>query len=512
MTDFKRTNYATGQFLVAADFQREQDYHRALGRLHAAELHTSGIVRGLAVTQASDTDVRVDPGSAIDPQGNHLNISDPVLLSLEPGTQDGALQLTLTYHESMDASDRIVIGGTEFHTATREHAKFTLVRVELHESDTPPSSGALVLGTLYVRDGKLDGINPGLRRMAGAVLPPDISVGTITTTGWCKIPYIMGSVDILGGLTVGGALNATGGSVVFSQLQHRYDSRNAETEGYATIQNSLDHNGLLISGRVVTPPGGGTSMLRVVRIVDLLDVVGTLRISNGVQPADLYVAGSAYFSGNSTVSGNLVVGTNFSVQGYSYLGTAGSVAGSFHVAGNLSVSGTAYLRAKSGYVMDQFINRLDEELEIGDVVVVRDEGAVVYFGQDEAIPIPEVDLTDASYDTRVCGIVCDVHGEVVSDNVAEPRIYSEEDKSQIDTGRVGPGQIGHMVTMGAYAHCKVDADIAPIRAGDLLTSSPTRGHAQKVLDRSLALGAIIGKALAPLASGRGRIPILVTLQ
>ena len=71
---------------------------------------------------------------------------------------------------------------------------------------------------------------------------------------------------------------------------------------------------------------------------------------------------------------------------------------------------------------------------------------------------------------------------------------------------------GWMVTLGAYAHCKVDADIAPIKVGDLLTTSRTAGHAQKVLDQKKATGAIIGKALGSLSKGRGKIPVLVTLQ
>ena len=66
--------------------------------------------------------------------------------------------------------------------------------------------------------------------------------------------------------------------------------------------------------------------------------------------------------------------------------------------------------------------------------------------------------------------------------------------------------------MGAYAHCKVDADIAPIQVGDLLTTSPTRGHAQKVLDPTKAVGAILGKALGSLDKGKGKIPVLVLLQ
>jgi len=47
-------------------------------------------------------------------------------------------------------------------------------------------------------------------------------------------------------------------------------------------------------------------------------------------------------------------------------------------------------------------------------------------------------------------------------------------------------------------------------AGDLLTTSATQGHAMRVSDRSRALGAIIGKALAALDAGSGLIPILVS--
>jgi hypothetical protein len=57
--------------------------------------------------------------------------------------------------------------------------------------------------------------------------------------------------------------------------------------------------------------------------------------------------------------------------------------------------------------------------------------------------------------------------------------------------------------------CKVDADIAPVIAGDLLTTSTTPGHAQKADDPAGCVGAIIGKALTSLASGRGEILVLV---
>ena len=49
-------------------------------------------------------------------------------------------------------------------------------------------------------------------------------------------------------------------------------------------------------------------------------------------------------------------------------------------------------------------------------------------------------------------------------------------------------------------------------AGDLLVTSSTPGHAMKGTDRSRMLGAVVGKALEPLAAGKGVIQVLVTLQ
>lgn len=60
--------------------------------------------------------------------------------------------------------------------------------------------------------------------------------------------------------------------------------------------------------------------------------------------------------------------------------------------------------------------------------------------------------------------------------------------------------------------CSVDASYGAVRVGDLLTSSPTTGHAMRATDQQSAFGAVIGKAIEPLAEGRGLIRILVTLQ
>ena len=184
---------------------------------------------------------------------------------------------------------------------------------------------------------------------------------------------------------------------------------------------------------------------------------------------------------------------------------------SVNVLGQFSAAG-----GKGGYVMDQFINVLDDTLEEGDVVIIGSNHASMYYGTNDGIPIPEVDLTTRAMDTRVCGIVCTVHGNVEQSETAksgrQARALTTEELLGGDHTKVQKGQVGWMVTLGAYAHCKVDADIAPIEVGDLLATSPTKGHAQKVNGGAKAVGAILGKALASLSSGKGKIPILVTLH
>lgn len=68
------------------------------------------------------------------------------------------------------------------------------------------------------------------------------------------------------------------------------------------------------------------------------------------------------------------------------------------------------------------------------------------------------------------------------------------------------------IALMGKVYCKVDASVYPIEVGDLLTTSATLGCAMKAMDSSKSFGTVIGKALKPLSSGQGLIPILVTLQ
>lgn len=69
------------------------------------------------------------------------------------------------------------------------------------------------------------------------------------------------------------------------------------------------------------------------------------------------------------------------------------------------------------------------------------------------------------------------------------------------------------VALTGRVWCWVDTTMTgPVDPGDSLTTSTTPGHAMKVLDYNLSLGAMIGKAMTSLESGRGLVLVLVNLQ
>jgi hypothetical protein len=92
-----------------------------------------------------------------------------------------------------------------------------------------------------------------------------------------------------------------------------------------------------------------------------------------------------------------------------------------------------------------------------------------------------------AYDKKVAGVVSGA-------DQYRPAIVLDRQPSQ--NGRVPLALVGKV-------YCKVDARYSPIDVGDLLTSSPTAGHAMKAENPSRAFGAVIGKALRPLVAGQG---------
>lgn len=123
-----------------------------------------------------------------------------------------------------------------------------------------------------------------------------------------------------------------------------------------------------------------------------------------------------------------------------------------------------------------------EQVESGSVMVIDDTGAL--------------NVSDTPYDTRVAGVISGA-------GMYKPGLIL--DRQHATTRRKPIALIGKV-------YCKVDAQYGAIKIGDLLTTSATLGHAMKAADPTKAFGAVLGKALKPLAEGQGLIPILVTLQ
>ena len=101
-----------------------------------------------------------------------------------------------------------------------------------------------------------------------------------------------------------------------------------------------------------------------------------------------------------------------------------------------------------------------------------------------------------AYDKKVAGIVSGANG-------IRPGISMiQEDKLEA----------GENVALSGRVYVKADASAGSIEPGDLLTTSSTAGRAMKAADHDQAQGAIIGKAMTPLADGDGMVLVLVSLQ
>jgi len=132
-----------------------------------------------------------------------------------------------------------------------------------------------------------------------------------------------------------------------------------------------------------------------------------------------------------------------------------------------------------------------EDFDLEDDPLHAEPGTVLIIG-----PNGRLSASLEMYDTRVAGVVSGA-GEL---------------KPAVVLQRINVNRRRSPIALIGKVFCKADAAFGSICAGDLLTTSATPGHAMKVNDRPKALGAILGKALAPLGNGRGLIPILVSLR
>jgi hypothetical protein len=143
---------------------------------------------------------------------------------------------------------------------------------------------------------------------------------------------------------------------------------------------------------------------------------------------------------------------------------------------------TGAIQSSNGDCAEEFDIEASGNVEPGTVMVLNQHGALQPSQQE--------------YDKKVAGVLSGA-------GHYQPGLILDRQASR---ARRMP------VALVGKVYCKVDAHYAPIEMGDLLTTSPTPGHAMKAIDPFRAFGAVIGKALQPLDGGQGLIPILVALQ
>jgi hypothetical protein len=131
-----------------------------------------------------------------------------------------------------------------------------------------------------------------------------------------------------------------------------------------------------------------------------------------------------------------------------------------------------------------------EDFDMANVEIIEPGTVMILGAEGGLLPSHE------AYDKRVAGVISGAGN-------FKPGIVL--DKQHAELNRKPIALLGKV-------YCKVDASFASIEVGDLLTTAPTQGHAMKAADPLKAFGAVIGKALRPLKTGQGLIPILIALQ
>lgn len=180
--------------------------------------------------------------------------------------------------------------------------------------------------------------------------------------------------------------------------------------------------------------------------------------------------------GENTGQGFGVAGS--SAQGIGIFGQGGRLAGRFE--GDVEVTGD--IRLVNADCAEDFDISAGEQVEPGTVMVIDETGSL----QQSRQP----------YDRRVAGVISGADGY-------KPGIVLDRQHPQLNR---------KSIALLGKVYCKVDTQYGAIQVGDLLTTSPTPGHAMKADDPLQGFGAVIGKALRPLSEGKGLIPILIALQ
>lgn len=473
----KRLRYFNGQFLQEQDFIDEQNYHIDRQRRHNRLLHTFGVAEGLVVKSINEpAKVEVTEGTAFDGQGRQIILSsdEQRIVSLNSFPNKKVL-VVISYREPELESDPATVGDKQ-NTRLLEQAVIQVLEADNNNQpvavsgNTFPSDryirlALLTLGNNGVITGSPDlSIQPKASAKIGDAQFSKVTISSQGVTDANQFPTLISTagrrVDLQGNLFVAGSINST-------------------TTGNMTVQGKLDVR--TSSPGLTGTPGAafvwGGSAAGSCGLVAKITTTPT----SAPNPLSAAVAGVAGIAGVHGVYATAQNGTH-----------ALSVDGTARITGQISTT----------HLVDTFINASGGRLTTGDVVKLKGTAVSRFRGMNNKAPVAEVTLANQENDPCVIGIVdC----EAIPDSDTPDIRVEPNDPTFIEDG----GEF-YLVTLGVFAHCKVDATENAIAVGDLLTSSNNPGHAKKATNPQI--GSIIGKALEPLSEGTGYVAVFVNIQ
>ncbi|MBW4631785.1 MAG: hypothetical protein KME30_07735 [Iphinoe sp. HA4291-MV1] len=506
----KRLRYFNNQFLQEQDFIDEQNYHVDRQRRHNRLLHSAGVADGLDVTITGTTQVQVSPGTAIDGKGRQILV--PQIDSVDVKDSKGELFkqgqsvfLVMSYTEPEVESDPTTVGGPG---ATRwlEQAKF-----DCFDSGSVPGDDEIFLRLAQLEigeNGKVNIVNTKGRKIAGSktAITQDSIDETLLTQAVRDQLVKRGNLH---DHTLGNGAQLKHSNLDLGDLKLP-ENRNPHNTTAADV-NALSLNGGTVKGNVTIDNPGRLDVLGrtfvKIKVPGVFD--GNNKISN---TGSLFVVNTdknsyALVAKISATDDDVPLQKNIPPAAIVGIASFDKVHGIYASSNTgtpaLNVDGTALINGKlSGtHIVDTFINASGQRLTTGDVVKLKGTPVTRFRGQQNKAPIAEVTLADRENDTLAIGIV---DGKAFRDNALP------DTKLESESAFIEDGEDLYLVTLGVFAHCKVDATEAPIEVGDLLTTSKNPGHAKKATEPKL--GSIIGKALQPLEKGTGEISVFVNIQ
>jgi len=252
--------------------------------------------------------------------------------------------------------------------------------------------------------------------------------------------------------------------------------------------SDLANGTLIVEGKVGIGTTNPTAKLHAIATGTVNGVRGESDSGSGVQGVSGSNKGVYGYCSSSNLNTNRV-----GVSGNSYGSYGGMFNSSYGRA--LGVQGNAYATGQffSGSALDiaEWVKVNDLSIGGGDVVVLDKNN------KESMIK------SSTAYSSLVAGIISTKPAFLAGGHVSNEEVVGEEEM-------IAKGY--RMLALAGRVSCKVSTENGPIEIGDLLTTSSTPGHAMKVTDKMKALGAIVGKAMEPLASGKGKIVVLITLQ